>query len=185
LLLDFILAIRSSLLISCLLIFGVSLGGAQQNPSANSSEKVDKKVVQRELLRVIDQAAKEATVKTADGVIVTTTPLVSSEGIDKVKSFGDDAAVFLGNYVKESKNPVEQQVAMRLLGSMSSDRSLDELGELAEKAQSSFIRSLALGWIASTRRDKDALLLQRISASDPDPQVRAEATRLLQRKSKK
>jgi hypothetical protein len=178
-----IYAIR--LVIACLFILPGLSSFFEQTASASPSDAANKRAMQQELAGIIHQAVKDATMKTPDGLSVTTTPLVSSGDLEKVKRFGSEAVPFLSGYIQESKNSLEQQVAVRLLGSLGSDQALDELGSLAEQAQSPFVRSLTLSWLGSTERHKDVLLLQRVSTSDSDPRVRAEATRLLQRKLKK
>ena len=180
---NFTAGIRT-LLTPCFLMLVGSSCALGQNAAANSPNPTAKQRMQQELSGIIHQAATEATIKTRDGTMVTTTPLVSSEDLEKVRRFGNEAIPFLSGYVKESKNSLEQQVAVRLIGSIESDRALDELGALAEEAKSPFVRSLTLAWLAPSRREKDALVLERVSTSDPDPRVRAEATRLLQRKLK-
>jgi hypothetical protein len=182
--LSFIYLVRTTVIASLLIPSCVS-SALEQHAAANSSDTADKHMMQQDVSGIIHQAAKDATKKTPEGVTVTTTPLVSSEDIDKVKRFGNKAVPFLSGYIRESKDPLEQQVAVRLLGSLESDQALDELGSLAEQAQSPFVRSLTLPWLSSTRRDKDVLVLQRVSTSDPDLRVRTEATRLLKRKFKK
>jgi hypothetical protein len=62
-----------------------------QNVAANSSNPAVKQVMQQELSGIIHQAAKEATIKTRDGTTFTTMPLISSEDLEKVRRFGNEA----------------------------------------------------------------------------------------------
>jgi len=165
-------------------VLAATFAGNAQQASApqESSAKIDPKVVSAEISKIVGQAIKDTTLKLPDGQTVTTRPLPSSDDLGKVRGFGDQATEVLSRYLAPSNSVMEQQVALRLLDAIGTGRSLDVLGTFAEKAESPFIRSQALFVIASSPRDKDAMLLKKISIDDPDPQVRKQALDLIQRR---
>lgn len=177
----------SATLLLAVAVFGSLLSTAQQATPSQSSSSMpsDPEVVRAEISRIIAQSIKDATLKLPDGQTVTTRPLPSREDIDKVKHFGNQATTVLHGYLTSSNSVMEQQVALRLLDAVGTEQALDVIATFAEKAESPFIRSQALFVIASSTREKDALLLKKISTDDPDPRVRNQALDLIRRKSSK
>jgi HEAT repeats len=177
--------LRRPMLLAFVLFAGLGSNAQQASSSSNPSPLgvVDPKLIDAEISRIVEQTIKDAIIRLPDGQTAYIRPFPSNENIEKVKHFGNQANDALSRYLDSS--PKEQQVALRLLGAVGTEQSLDVVRTFAEKSQSPFIRSQALFDLAYSTRDKDILLIKKISTEDPDPQVRKQALELIKRNSNK
>lgn len=154
-----------------------ALAAPQDKPSEKA--KYSTQLVSERITTIIQAAVRRARIKTPNGLQVTTRPLMSTQDYEEVAKFGDEAVPVLLQY-QDSKDNLEQEDAIRLLGQVKTDRSVEALTAFALKSESPFARSTALGVLASEfPTAKSAPVLKAAMKSDPDPRVRTVATTLL------
>ena len=103
----------------------------------------------------------------------------SQEEYDEVKKFGDRAIASLAEYFAKNDDRA-QLLAIRFLVNIGGARVLKILTPIAEKSPSPYIRFQALANLQQYPWPEVADLVRRIAANDENPDVKAEARKLLQ-----
>lgn len=128
---------------------------------------------------LVRQTVESHTTTLKDGTLATTMPVnPSNSDMHEVLGYGVRAVEVLESYVN-SKSATEQHVAFRFLTEFQGERAFDAIAAFAERSSFSGIRAEAAVDISNFPGPKSRALLERITSSDPSPDVRAAATRAL------
>jgi HEAT repeat protein len=104
--------------------------------------------------------------------------LPSNDELQEVKVYGDRAVTVLATYVDSSEG-LEQHLAIRFLLEFHNDPALAALRAFAERSKISGIREEAVAALTGFPTEKVKGIVEHISKSDPDPEVRSYARRIL------
>lgn len=144
-------------------------------PERQSSESLASQRVSFLIGRVIEGSA----IKLKDGTSATTTPVLPSNAdLQEVKGFGDQAVKALATYVNSTR-AMEQHVSLRFLLEFHDDLALAALKAFAEESKFPGIRQEAIAALRGFPAEKVKPILERISKSDSNPDVRAYARHIL------
>ena len=135
-------------------------------------------LVRQRVSFLINRTIGASSIRLKDGSYATTMPFPSNADIQEIKRFGDQAVGELAAYVN-STLPMEQHVSIRFLLEFHDDSALAAVRSFAGKSKFAGVRLEAVAGLAGFPRDKIKEIVERISNTDPDPEVRAEARHVL------
>lgn len=136
-------------------------------------------LVRQRVSFLINRTIGASTIRLKDGSYATTMPVLPSDAdIQEIKRFGDQAVGELAAYVN-STLPMEQYVSIRFLLEFHDDSALAAVRSFAGKSKFAGVRLQAVAGLAGFPRDKIKEIVERISNTDPDPEVRAQARHVL------
>jgi hypothetical protein len=102
----------------------------------------------------------------------------STEYVDEIRRYGDDAIPILAEYLN-SGSGFEEYLAMRFLGSMGGKGVVEPLRKVALNDVSSSFRLVALLWLSETPWDLASPIIQQVAGNDTSPEVREKAKEIL------
>ena len=156
----------------CLIVSGTCLGQSKV-ADVQTTEKVRERVN-----TIIWETIKRGEFTTADGVSGITRMPPSSEDVEEIKSYGDQAVSPLEEHFS-SENAFEYEMAMRLMGALGGERIIKPLANVALYDPSARKREYALRWITQGPWDHAAKVIRQAAEHDPDANVREVAKELL------
>lgn len=160
------------LLLTCLLIVSTSKAREQ------SSITCDKAKVRERVARIMRDTLKQGETK-VNGVVTSWTRIPpSSEAVEEVRCYGDDAVSVLAEYLKSKDSP-KKELALRFLGELGGSRIVEPLRMVILYEPSPLLRELALRWLTTAPWDIASPIIKEAMESDADPQVREAAKNIL------
>jgi hypothetical protein len=164
-----------------LIVLGPLLAASVMAQQSNSTP-VDSKTIHTRIEEIV-----RATLKAGEGRILHNGQVINtytrspptSEHVEEVKRFGDDAVPVLEQYLSSDIAP-EYELAMRFLGALGGSRIVDPLRKIILLDPSARKREYAVRAITQAPWDEASEILRYSAASDPDPQVRGLAREMLQ-----
>lgn len=159
-------------LLACALL--VSTSKAQEQRSTTC----DKAKVRERIARIMRDTLKQGETK-VNGVVASWTRIPpSSEAVEEVKCYGDDAVPVLAKYLKSKDSP-KKELALRFLGELGGSRIVEPLRTFILYETSPFLRELALRWLTTAPWDMVSPIIKEAMESDSDPKVREAAKNIL------
>jgi hypothetical protein len=164
-----------------LIVLGCLLAASVMAQQTNSTP-IDSKTIHTRIDEIF-----RATLKSGEGKILhndqvintyTRTP-PTSEHIEEIKRFGDDAVPVLEKYLSSDKAP-EYELAMRFLGALAGSRIIDPLRKIIFLDPSARKREYAVRAVTQAPWEEASEILRTSAASDPDRRVRKLAREMLQ-----
>lgn len=144
-----------------------------QEPHGKSQSEIRERVLQ-----IVNRATPKPQ-RLATGVTyVTPKPLLSQNDYDEIASMGPLAIGPLLEFIN-SVDPMQQRVAIRLLGAIENDGAAEALFRYATEPPLSVTRIAAISFLSTRKGPRVIAKLQAISQSDRDAEVRHEAKRRL------
>jgi len=136
-------------------------------------------LVRQRISAVIHRISESSQIMLKDGSYATPMPVLpSTDELREIKGYGDQAVAVLATYVDSSRG-MEQHLAIRFLLECRDDQALAALQAFAEKSKIGGIREEAITGLRGFPIQKVKQIVESISSSDPDPEVRAFARRVL------
>lgn len=161
------------------LSIGPGMSLAASRDLALQEQEFPEAVVKARVPFLINRIIENSSVKLKDGSSATTMPVVPSNAdLQEVKRFGDQAVKVLATYVNSTR-AIEQHVSLRFLLEFHNDSALTALQLFAEKSTFAGIRQEAIAALIGFPRESVKQIVERISNSDPNPDVRAYARHVL------
>ena len=102
----------------------------------------------------------------------------STEYVDEIRRYGDDAIPILAEYLN-SGSGFEKYLAMRFLGLIGGVGAVEPLRKVALGADSSSFRLVALLWLAEAPWDLASSIIRQVAEDDTSPEVREKAKEIL------
>ena len=102
----------------------------------------------------------------------------STEHVDEIRRYGDDAIPILAEYLN-SDNGFEKYLAMRFLGSIGGSGVVEPLRKVALGKDSSSFRLVALLWLTETPWDVASPIIRQVAENDASVEVREKAKEIL------
>lgn len=142
------------------------------------NQQFSEDLVRQRVSTLIHRITENSRIRLKDGSYATPMPVLpSNDELREVKAYGDRAVTVLATYLDSSQG-LEQHVAVRFLLEFHNDSALAALRAFAEKSKIGGIREEALAALTGFPPEKVKRIVERISKSDPDPEVRAYARRV-------
>lgn len=128
---------------------------------------------------LIQQTIKQSSTKLKDGSTATVMPVLpSNDDLKEVKRYGDQAVKVLATYLNSTQG-MEQHVSLRFLLQFQDDSALSAVQAFAEKSKFAGVRQEAIAALTGFAPEKTKQIIERISNTDPDMNVRESARRAL------
>ena len=156
----------------CLIVIGNCLG-QEKVADVQTTAKVRERVN-----TIIRETIKRGEFTTADGVRGITRMPPSSEDVEEIKSYGDQAVLPLEEYFY-SDSAFEYEMAMRLMSALGGERIIKPLKNVVLYDPSPRKREYALRWITQGPWEQAAKVIRQAVEHDPDANVRDVAKELL------
>jgi len=179
---NFRILMRVVALSSAALCFLHGTASAQER-SAKGSEGLQKPFVRERIASIMKVTLGQGEFRTSEGIRAVIKVPPSTEQIQEVKNLGSSAIPVLSEYVT-SKDPREQELAMRFLSAFAGDQIVGSLRIFAKHSAFAMNRAQALEWLAQTPLSKALPIIEDVSKTDSDPYVRKTATEILAKLSK-
>lgn len=164
----------------CAICFIVS-NSAAQTVSAKSSAR---RAVRERVATIFRETLKqgEFSVERGGGRRVTARTFVppSTEHVDEMRRYGDDAIPVLAEYLN-SGSGFEKYLAMRLLGAIGGKGVVEPLGKIALSDASAGFRLAALLWLTDAPWDLASPIIRQAAEHDDSSEVRDKALEILAR----
>ncbi len=142
------------------------------------NQQFSEDLVKQRVSTLIHRIAENSQIRLKDGSYATPMPLLpSNDELREVKGYGDRAVTVLATY-SDSSQGLEQHLAVRFLLEFHNDSALAALRAFAEKSKIGGIREEAVAALTGFPPEKVKRIVEHISTSDPDPEVRAYARRV-------
>lgn len=158
-------------LLLCLSVVGA--GGWQ----IKGQQAVNKVAVRERIAALIRETLQQGE-GNVDGVRLQTSVPPSTETIEEIKHYGDDAVLVLTDYL-QSESVRERSLAIKLLGSLGGSRIVDPLQKVIRYDESPTIKQTALRSITQAPWELALPVVREAAETDPDSRVRAAARELL------
>jgi hypothetical protein len=128
---------------------------------------------------LIRQTIQQSKTKLTDGSYATVMPVLpSNDALQEVRRYKEQAVRVLAHYLS-STQALEQHISLRFLFEFHDDSALAAVRAFAEKSTFAGIRQEAVAGLTGFPSEKVKPIVEQISTSDPDPDVRAYARRIL------
>jgi len=156
----------------CLVTLGYCLGQEKVENSQTTANVVER------VNTIIRETIQRSEFTTADGVRTMTRMPPSSEAVEEIKSYGDQAVPVLQDHFY-SGNAFEYEIAMRLMGELGGKRIIEPLKQVIIYDPSARKREYALRFITQGPWDQASKVINQAAENDPDANVRKVALELL------
>ena len=142
------------------------------------NQQLSEDSVRQRISILIHRIIENSQIRLKDGSYATPMPVLPSiDELREVKGYGDLAVTVLATYLDSSQG-LEQHLALRFLLEFHNDPALATLRAFAEKSKIAGIREEAVTGLTGFPTEKVKRIVERISNSDPNPEVRAYARRV-------
>ena len=150
--------------------------------STDETDLVRTSIVKQKIQAIMQATLKEGQFTTAGGIKATTRVPPSAERLDEVKQLGKSAVPVLAAYLS-SESPRAQELAMRFLAAIGGDRIVEALRGFAKHSAFPSNRAEAVMFLVETPLSKALPIIEDVSKTDPDPDVRKTAFELFKKYS--